>query len=103
MTETDWIEGKGLTDGWPDPNWSNRAVIRSWPDETGWNISIVWGSTWGHYAVGRDFRFDTAMAEAVMMATNMGCPEKWLPRVPFDESAAATKKRITIGYYVEEE
>ena len=80
MTKTDWTEGKGLRDGYPDPDWSSRAFINSWPDNDGWNVHIVWGSTWGNLACAVDIDFNTAMDKAVKMAIKEKCPTNWLPK-----------------------
>ena len=73
---TDWIEGKGIRENYPDPNWAD--FIKIWPSPTGWTVKIIWGTTWGHLAYGKNIDLNEAIKEATEQALADGCPTNWL-------------------------
>ena len=79
MAETDWQEGKQITDGRPDVDYVG-AHIQMHLDHEGWVCKIRWGNTWGHLAFGKSSDFGVATHRAVEQAGLNGCPLEWLPR-----------------------
>ena len=94
MSETDWIEGEGLKDGFHNTNWNAKSTLgvtriqRADYDDNEkpitrilFEVKIIWGSTWGHSDFGINEDFKTAFNEAIEKALSHGCPAHWLPEV----------------------
>ena len=82
-TDTDWTEGRGLlSNGFPDPDWSNRIILRAYPTEEGWVAWVVWGTTWAHSACAKGPTFNHALEQAGYNAKRDGCPDEWNPCLP---------------------
>lgn len=88
MTKPTWTEDAGLRRGLPDPDWQTRKFITVYPvcdfdceygTVTYWRVSICWGDTWGHLAIGIGDTVEEAMHEACESAINQKCPKEWLP------------------------
>ena len=82
MAEHTWTEGRGLRDGFPDPDWSMRKFLTVYPVKDGWKVTICWGDTWGHIAFGRHEDYEEALMIACENAMKEGCPHLWLPGSP---------------------
>ena len=100
----EWVEGKGLEDGWPDINWTGASgpivIYSKLVEEVEYDDNFVvqrrymkrlftckirWGDAWKHAVFVEDSSLLLALQEGIRKAVENGCPPEWVDRAPYND------------------